>query len=416
MKLQKLWKILKGMIYKMEKYKTPYYVINKDELEESVVELQKAVEAYWANTIIGYSFKTNSLPWISEFFKGKGFYAEVVSDDEYNLAKLLGYENHRIIYNGLIKSHATFLEALENGCVVNIDSEQEIMWLGEAQPDKKYSIGIRINFDLEKACPNESQCGDEGGRFGFCYENGEFERVLKLVKKYDNVEVKGVHFHCSSKTRSLSVYKAISHMACQIKKEFNLDLNYLDIGGGFFGGLNDKPRFKDYLECISGILKEEYDSNRTTLILEPGMSLIGPPISFVTSVIDIKETNRNRFVITDGSRNNVDPLMGKNSYFYTIEYLSDESRRKNIDRQIVVGYTCMENDRLFKIENSKQLVVGDKVIYYKVGAYTMCLSPLFIKYFPDVYVQESDKLKLVRNRWTVNEYTQNCFWGANYEK
>lgn len=400
----------------MEKYKTPYYVINKDELEQLIAELQKAIAVYWDNTIIGYSFKTNALPWVVDFFRNQGFYAEVVSDDEYNLAKLLGYKANRIIYNGLVKSRESFLEALENRCIVNVDSEQEISWLAELHSAKKYSIGIRINFDLEKACPNESQCGDEGGRFGFCYENGEFKRILNIVKKYDNIEVKGVHFHCSSKTRSLSIYKAICHVACQIKREFNLELSYLDIGGGFFGGLKDKPHFKDYLKCISEILNEEYDSNKTKLILEPGMSLIGPPISFVTSVIDIKETNRNRFVVTDGSRNNIDPLMGKNSYFYKIKYFNDESNRENIDRQIIVGYTCMEHDRIFAIENGKQLMVGDKVIYNKVGAYTMCLSPLFIKYFPEVYVQESGKLQLVRRRWTVEEYIQNCLWEGACDK
>ena len=64
----------------------------------------------------------------------------------------------------------------------------------------------------------------------------------------------------------------------------------------------------------------------------------------------------------------------------------------------------MEDDRLFKLENHPQLLVGDKVIYEKVGAYTICLSPLFIKYFPDVYVKDEEDVYNVRERWTAIDY------------
>ena len=37
----------------------------------------------------------------------------------------------------------------------------------------------------------------------------------------------------------------------------------------------------------------------------------------------------------------------------------------------------------------------------------MCLTPLFIKYFPDVYVEIKWKCKkMIRSAWTPNEYVQ----------
>ncbi len=391
----------------INQYRTPYFLIDQDELESIVEELQAAIQLYWKNTIMGYSFKTNSLPWVVEFFRKKRFYAEVVSDDEYNLAMKMDYSKNMIIYNGIIKSKETFLEALENGCIVNLDSEREILWLMDTDTEKHYSVGIRINFDLEQMCPEQSQCGNEGGRFGFCYENGEFARALAAIKQYQNIEVKGIHLHCSSKTRSLDIYRAVSFMACRIKREYQLDLDYVDIGGGFFGGLKDKPHFADYFQCISEILCKEYDKEKTKLIIEPGMSVIGSPVSFVTSVIDVKETNRNLFIVTDGSRNNIDPLMTKTSYFYEIWHSDLDIRSKAVDKQVVVGYTCMEHDRLFELKECRKLQPGDKIVYHKAGAYTMCLSPLFIKYFPDIYVKKGEKYRLVRQRWSEEEYIQN---------
>ena len=46
----------------------------------------------------------------------------------------------------------------------------------------------------------------------------------------------------------------------------------------------------------------------------------------------------------------------------------------------------MEYDRLFTIENEKELKTGDRVVYTNAGGYTLCLSPLFIRYFPAVYI------------------------------
>jgi diaminopimelate decarboxylase len=265
---------------------TPYYVIHKEKLDNLMKNLNSALRKYWPNSIVGYSFKTNSLPWIINYMRKAGFFAETVSKDEYQLAKDTAFGNN-IIYNGPVKSKETFLEAIKNGCIVNIDSKREVRWLLEANISA--SIGVRINFDLEKYCPNETQCGSEGGRFGFCYENGEFADVISAFSE-TKVKIAGVHLHCSSKTRSVGIYKAIANICCEIKEKWNLDLDYIDIGGGFFGGVPGKPDFDEYIKDVSLILQQNFDRDKTKLIVEPGMSLIGAPIDYVTSVIDVKNT------------------------------------------------------------------------------------------------------------------------------
>jgi len=39
---------------------TPYFVIDKMELDNNVISLQQALADGWGRYIIGYSFKTNS--------------------------------------------------------------------------------------------------------------------------------------------------------------------------------------------------------------------------------------------------------------------------------------------------------------------------------------------------------------------
>ena len=105
---------------------TPYYLINKQALDKAVEELNQAISRHWSNTVVGYSFKTNSLPWLVQYMKGKGLFAEVVSDDEYNLAVYLGYKDEEIIYNGLAKSKETLLSVIKKNGFANIDSNYEI--------------------------------------------------------------------------------------------------------------------------------------------------------------------------------------------------------------------------------------------------------------------------------------------------
>lgn len=386
---------------------TPYYVVHRDMVDANYKKLQQALVTHWDNFLIGYSYKTNALPWVISHFDRLGSYAEVVSENEYQLAKKIGVDQSHIIYNGPIKTKETFLEAVINGCYVNIDASREIDWLdsiAEQCHNVDTRIGVRVNFDIESMCPGQSQCAEDGGRFGFCYENGELEKAIKRIEA-KGFKVSGLHLHTSSKSRGLDIYRAIAETACMIKRDYDLDLDFVDVGGGFFGGVSTKPQFDEYMELMSGTLKKEFNPKTTTLIVEPGMAVIGAFVSYVTSVIDVKDTAFNRFVVTDGSRTNIDPLMTKSSYMYKIE--GNEGRTK-IAKQIIGGFTCMENDRLFMAKDIPELQPGDRIIYERVGAYTMCLTPLFIKYFPKVYVETNNALELVRHEWTPEQYIANC--------
>lgn len=75
-----------------------------------------------------------------------------------------------------------------------------------------------------------------------------------------------------------------------------------------------------------------------------------------------------------------------------------------MERQIISGFTCMEHDRLFELKKEIQLLPGDQIIYHKVGAYTMCLSALFIKWFPDVYAKSGNRIDKIREKWETIDY------------
>ena len=90
----------------MKPIQTPFFRIREQSLQYDVSLLRQSLADNWGNYIMGYSVKTNSLPWLLNYLKNQGFYAEVVSRMEYDLALRLGFPGRHIIYNGPIKDPA----------------------------------------------------------------------------------------------------------------------------------------------------------------------------------------------------------------------------------------------------------------------------------------------------------------------
>lgn len=398
----------------MNNVAAPFYRIKEKDLLYDISLLRDSLTKHWGNFVMGYSVKTNSLPWLLSYLKGQGFYAEVVSATEYDLAARLGFPANRIIYNGPIKDKEVFDTVLLAGGYVNLDSSDEFLFIKELSaryPDKQFCVGVRVNCDIASLCPSEQLVEEEGGRFGYCYENGSLKAVIDNLHSLSNVKVGGLHLHSSTQSRTVQVYGALAQMAVNIAKEYALDLDYVDMGGGYFGGRDDKPDYRDYFAEICKVLGTYFDKTKTTVIAEPGVSLISRATTFETEVLDVKDIRGRKFLVTNGSRVNLNPLVTRHVYPHHIVYKDDPSGRPIEKTQWVCGATCMEYDRLFEIVDDKALVPGDKIIYDTAGGYTMCLNPLFIHYFPAVIIEKTDgSLFTAREAWTNDEYLQKNFW------
>lgn len=382
---------------------TPYYSIDMQKLEKNLFDLRSSFSALWPNFIVGYSFKTNNLPWLASWMKSQKVYAEVVSTPEYELAKLVGYVDNQVIINGPCKGYETIDKILIAGGIVNLDNFQEIRYIENNQESYPHEIkvGLRINFDLESACPGETIPGKEPGRFGFNVENGDFQKAINLLKDIPNVRVVGIHAHHSTRTKSLGVFKAITSKACECSVLCDY-LEYIDLGGCLFGDKPGAPTFDEYAQTIVGILKNNSIPSDVKLILEPGAALIASPVSYVCKVIGTKYINGVHLVYTDGTIKHIAPQMNAIDLCYT----SNASSSKIINRQVVSGYTCIEMDRFLDLIEQKELCVGDEIIVHNVGAYTMSLAPLFIEYFPAVIVKNGDDHHVVREQWSTKEFIQ----------
>lgn len=378
---------------------TPYYRISKRKLDENIGAFVTAMKDFWPNSILSYSVKTNSLPWLLQYLRARGIYAEVVSDEEFCLAELCGFSRDRIIFNGPVKGEKRLVDAVNGRSLINLDSVNDLEVL-QKNPYDPGRIGIRINVNPDYFSDEDTAFKEDGFRFGFSDEGGGIAAALNVLGIPCNRKKVGLHFHCNSSTRSIQVYKAICKYAVYIIEKYHIEPSYIDIGGGFFGGVEGKPGPADYIKAIKEELQDYVDSNTTPLIVEPGSALIGSAVDLYSSVVDVKETVRSRIVTTDASRLYLDPIWKKSSYLYNIETQSTNTIRK----QIICGFTCMDYDRIMTLKQEKELRKGDRIVYKRVGAYTMTFGGMFIRYLPDVYVEDGEQFNKVRSRITTEDY------------
>lgn len=376
---------------------TPCYIINDDEYKENLKVFRQEFERRWNGKVsLGYSVKTNNFPYMLKKAMENGYYAEVVSPDEFSFALRCGCRRDHIIYNGPQKRR-NFLDLCDKGTYLNLDNLEEVEIVCSAQ-DKAMlpKLGIRVNFDIEKDCPNETTCDGIPGRFGINLENGDFEKALWRLKK-SGIKLCGLHLHQSSKTRSLKIFDAIARKAIEIGKEYNLNkLSYIDIGGGFFGGnyFEGKPSISEYSQTICSILMNFYNPSITELVLEPGAAILATSMDYLTSVLNIRNVRGKRIVTVDGSLLHINPIMKQ----HPIPFKMINPGKETDEEQIVGGSTCMELDRFWPRDMCQMAEKDTRFLFHCCGAYMSTHNSYFINAAPNIYLLKNNTYELLRNK------------------
>ncbi len=368
---------------------TPYYVIKTEQFNANCQAIEDAFHAVWGEKlIIGYSVKTNANPELIKMAKGRGWRAEVVSQHEMELAESLGFGSSEMLCNGPVKKEMLF-RAISQEQILNLDSLYEVQLVCDYAQDhpediQKMQIGIRVNFDAEKCCPGQTQKNGEVGRFGISLENGDVRKAIEMLRNA-GIPIKGLHMHISSLTRSVEIYQAICRTAVETVETYDLKPEFIDIGGGFFGGrvITTKPSMEQYASAVAEILKSNPITAAATLVIEPGTSVTATAIDYVTTVASVKMIRDTRIVTLDGTVLHINPFMAPRTPEYTV--LSENPVYQA--PQVLCGCTCVEADRFASLENEKELAVGDRVIWHNVGSYSQAFNSNFIIRPPETTVK-----------------------------
>ena len=393
------------------KYSTPYYLMDGSMFLANIKAFQEAFKPRYNRLIVGYSFKTNYVPALCKIAKEAGCYAEVVSEMEYVLAKRLGFEH--IIFNGPIKKESVLITALKDKAVINLDSGYEldtVLKYKSEYPEEEVSVGLRLNIDLtDENGVSKVQCGLRVGRFGF--SQTMMKGIVSLLRD-NGIKIVSLHGHTSSSDRAVANYNLIVLQMLQVCECLELnDLQYFDVGGGFFGAaakgidVSNKPKYENYANCIldACLSNEWFKQVQPAIVIEPGVSVVANVFSYVSKIFQVKEIAKQKFLTTDGTVFDIKPTLHSSNLphiFYTKECCNKTCIAN------LVGSTCMEKDVILKeVEVPEGIEYGDYVKIDGVGAYTIVLTPTFINFISPIIgvMDNDDKTFIVRRRQTIDD-------------
>jgi len=400
-------------------YGTPLFLIDENRVRTNYHRFLNAFNKHYTETQVFYSYKTNCIPAILKTLHEEGCGAEVVSPYEFWLAHQLGIESSRIIYNGVNKLKEDLMTAIQKGVgLINVDSLNEIKLLKmvSSKIRRHVNVGVRI-------CPGSGW----KAQFGIQNNRDNIIAIFKEMAESDFLDPCCLHVHFITGIRNTSLHSAVIKeivaLMNKLKEKLDLELKYLDLGGGFgvpavktlslpemalykiFGitpkepDISECPSIEGFGESITRCLinnLERYRLKRPILIFEPGRAITSDAQILLVTVGEIKKRKSGAsFAITDGGMQNIAfPL----SFEYHRCFLANRCSARIKDRYHVTGPLCSPEDLLYRNRRLPELKAGDILAIMDAGAYFTSFSNNFSFARPAVVLVKDGSHKIIRER------------------
>ncbi|MEA3504408.1 MAG: diaminopimelate decarboxylase, partial [Bacteroidota bacterium] len=294
----------------LKDYGSPLFVMSEKQMREKYHATKQAFTTRYPKVQMAWSYKTNYLDAICSIYHQEGSWAEVVSGFEYDKAIEMGVEGSKIIFNGPDKYEEDLIKAINNESLIHIDHMDELYLILKVteKVEKHPKVAIRVNMD--------TGIYPMWDRFGFNYENGQAWDALNKIMHSGKMDLIGLHTHIGTFMLTATAYKIaaqkLSDLALGLKKKFNHNIKYIDMGGGFAStntlkgiympGIDTSPSIDDFAEGItSALLSAHYSTEELpVLILETGRALIDEAGYLLGTVLANKRlTSGQRATISD---------------------------------------------------------------------------------------------------------------------
>ncbi len=381
------------------------FVINEQKFSSNIESMLSSFKTFYPNVIIGYSYKTNYVPLICKIAHDLGCFAEVVSEMEVEMAQSLLTKKSNIIYNGPVKSIESLSIVIKNGGIINIDNSFdlemiELILKEESNINLKAKVALRLNFSFDE---NDS-------RFGM--DEANIIRIKEEINCKNNIELIGFHLHLPFRSIESFDFR-VKTMISVLEMNKDVDLKYINIGGGFFGdismetakslSINKPPSYNDYAKLIGDQLSDYFSKNNynewPTLFIEPGSSVVADVMDYITRIHNVKQIENRNYIVTYAGRHLLSPTNKTVKMPVSVVCLDRDNNQstKQLNYK-VVGYTCIEGDIIGNLITSEILDNKNSfIVISNVGSYSIVMGSDFILPQPAIYSFNSDSVNLLRH-------------------
>ncbi|MCK5111403.1 MAG: diaminopimelate decarboxylase [Arcobacteraceae bacterium] len=353
------------------KYQTPYYVYDFDDITKQYNELKDAFKA--RKSLISYAVKANSNLSVVQHLAKQGAGADCVSIGEVKRALKVGVPKYKIIFSGVGKTDDEIRQALEfDILMINVESEAELrrVALMAKELNKEARISIRVNPNVDPKTHPYISTGLHENKFGVDLDTAK--RMYIFAKKSENLDPVGIHCHIGSQLTELEPIKEavniIADLVRNLKSALKIELKFFDVGGGL-GIVYDNETLIDTYKYAQTVLDSLFGLD-ITVVCEPGRFIVGNSGTFVTKVLYEKVNGDKRFVIVDGAMND---LLRPALYdaYHKIEVLDKSDDKSECN---VVGPVCESGDFFAKNIELPKTEHNDLISIASAGAYGFTMA------------------------------------------
>lgn len=383
-----------------DEFGTPVYVTDEQKLRENYRRIYE-VFSKEMNTVVNYACKANSSLAILRILEQEGSHIDAVSIGEIETCIKAGFTADRIIYTGVSVSNEELKAVSDLGVLINIDSESQMERLAEISPG--HEISIRVNPDVGSGHGDKVITGKKGTKFGI-----PSERIVNAYARAKELgfDIKGIHAHIGSGGSDIYPFMDATEILCELTneiKEIGIDLEFIDIGGGFGVPykINEDPISIEELAIeVTDIIKMQTDVE--TIYIEPGRYIAADTTVLLTRCVDIKDAGVKKIVGVDAGMNNLARPAMYGSYHYVA--IADKFGKACTSRYDVVGPICETGDHLALNRVLPNPEEGDVVVVYTAGAYGFSMSSNYNSrpHCKEVLVNNG-KAELIRDSQTIED-------------
>jgi diaminopimelate decarboxylase len=336
-----------------------------------------------------YSIKANPFEPVVRALTAQGFGADAASAREVEIATACGGSAERIYYSAPGKSAQEIWRSLGK-CTLIADSlsELERIEAAAAQAGRVELIGLRVHPQLDLD-------GKAAGPNQFGIEEDQLARAKIVLQSCPHLRVGGLHIHLRSQVRDMRTlgqnYERVYALAERLAEDPGWTLEFINFGSGialFADEVEADAALAQISRAGAALAARNQGSLQARLMIESGRFVVGAAGTYITEVVDIKESHGRKYLVVRGGLNgflrpvldqllqgepeNHEPLYSA-AFPYPMQLLSGASAR---ERVTVVGTLCSGQDVLAADVELNQAKIGDLLTIGNAGAYGYTLSPL----------------------------------------
>lgn len=391
----------------IKKYPTPFHIYDEQAIRQNIRNLQKAF-AWAPHFREQFAVKALPNPRIIEILHEEGAGTDCSSLPELLLSDISGVKGEEIILTSNDTPANEFQKAIELGAIINLDDISHLDFLEKNAGLPKilcfrYNPGDLVEGNDIIGKPTEA-------KYGLTHD--------QLIEGYRRAKEKGVkrfglHTMVASNERRIEAFlltaKLMFTLACELKEKLAIEVEFVNLGGGFGIPYRSEEEPLNLIEIGEGIHKLYQEMmlpaglDKVAIMTESGRAITGPAGWLVSTAIHEKKTYKDYIGLDSCMANLMRPAMYGAYHHITIAGKENAPLDHTYD---VTGSLCENNDKFAVDRKLPKIDIGDLVIIHDTGAHGSAMGFNYNGklWCAELLLRTDGSVELIRRAQTIEDY------------